>query len=141
MVIDYRALNKLTRKDKYQLHRIDEMLDKLATGKYFTKMDLSSGFYQIRIRKGDEPKTAFQTRYGSFEWTVMPFGLTNAPATFQRTIDMTFSDMIDYTDIYVDDIIVYSESLEDHLVHLRKEIEFVGFIVGRNGIRPVPEQL
>ena len=57
-------------------------------------MDLSSGFNQIRIRKGDEPKTAFQTRYGFFEWTVMPFGLTNAPATFQRTMDMTFSDMI-----------------------------------------------
>ena len=163
MVIDYRALNKLTRKDKYPLPRIDEMLDKLATGKYFTKMDLSSGFHQIRIRKGDEPKTAFQTRYGSFEWTVMPFGLTNAPATFQRTMDMTFSDMIDYTDIYVDDIVVYSESLADHLVHLRKvlqrlrehqlfvklkkcsfaqsEIEFVGFIVGRKGIRPVPVKL
>ena len=93
----------------------------------------------------------------------MPFGLTNAPATFQRTMDMTFSDMIDYTDIYVDDIVVYSESLADHLVHLRKvlqrlrehqlfvklkncsfaqsEIEFVGFIVGRKGIRPVPEKL
>ena len=153
MVIDYRALNKLTRKDKYPLPRIDEMLDKLATGKYFTKIDPSSGFHQIRIRKGDEPKTAFQTRYGSFEWTVMPFGLTNAPATFQRTIDMTFCDMIDYTDIYVDDIVGYSESLEDHLVHLRKvlqrlrehqlfvklkkcsfaqsELELVGFIVGR----------
>ena len=93
----------------------------------------------------------------------MPFGLTNAPATFQRTMEMKFSDMIDYTDIYVDDIVVYSESLEDHLVHLRKvlqrlrehqlfvklkkcsfaqsEIEFVGFIVGRKGIRPVPEKL
>ena len=93
----------------------------------------------------------------------MPFVLTNAPATLQRTMDMTFSDMIDYTDIYVDDIVVYSESLEDHLVHLRKvlqrlrehqlfvklkkcsfaqsEIEFVGFIVGRKGIRPVPEKL
>ena len=78
MVIDYQALNKLTRKDKYPLPRIDEMLDTLATVKYFTKMDLSSGFHQIRIRKGDEPKTAFQTRYGSFEWTVMPFGLTNS---------------------------------------------------------------
>ena len=93
----------------------------------------------------------------------MPFGLTNAPDTFQRTMVMTFSDMIDYTDIYVDDIVVYSETLEDHLVHLRKvlqrsrehqlfvklkkcsfaqsEIEFVGFIVGRKGIRPVPEKL
>ena len=92
----------------------------------------------------------------------MPFGLTNAPATFQRTMDMTFSDMIDYTDIYVDDIVVYSESVEDHLVLLRKvlqrlrehqlfvklkkcsfaqsEIEFVGFIVGRKGIRLVPEK-
>ena len=66
-VIDYRVLNKLTRKDKYPLPRIDEMLDKLSTGKNFTKMDLSSSFHQIRIRKGDEPKTAFQTRYWSFE--------------------------------------------------------------------------
>ena len=99
MVIDYRALNKLTRKDKYPLPRIDEMLDKLAAGKYFTKMDHSSGFHQIRIRQGDEPKTAFQTSYGSLEWTVMSFILTKAPATFQRTIDMTSSDMIDYTDI------------------------------------------
>ena len=65
----------------------------------------------------------FRTRYGSFEWTVMPFGLTNAPATFQRTMDMTFSDMIDYTDIYVDDIVVYSESLADHLIHLRKVLQ------------------
>ena len=88
------------------------MLDKLATGKYFTKMYLSSGFHQIRIRMGDKPKTAFQTRYGSFEWTVMPFGLINAPATFQRTRDMKFCDKIDYTDIYVDDIVVYSESLD-----------------------------
>ena len=80
------------------------MLDKLAIGKYFTKMDLSSGFHQIRIRNGDEPKTAFQTRYGSFEWTVMPFGLTNAQATFQRTMDMTFSDMIDYTDANGDEL-------------------------------------
>ena len=98
MVIDYQALNKLTRKDKYPLARIDEMLYKLATGNYFTKMDISSGFHQIRIRQGDEPKTDFQTRYRSFEWTVMPFGLTNATATFQRTMHMTFSDMIDYTD-------------------------------------------
>ena len=90
MVIDYRALYKLTRKDKYSLPRIDEMLDKLATGRYFTKMDLSSGFHQISIRKGDEPKTAFQTRYGSFEWTDMPFVLTNAPETFQRTMAMPF---------------------------------------------------
>ena len=73
MVIDYRALNKLTRKDKYPLPRIDEMVYKLATGKYFTKMDILSVFHQIRIRNGDEPKTAFQTRYASFEWTVMPF--------------------------------------------------------------------
>ena len=86
-------------------------------------MDLSSGFHQIRIRKGDEPKTVFQTRYGSFEWTVMPFGINNAPANFQRTIYMTLSDMIDYTDMYVDDIVVYSETLEDHLVHLRKVLQ------------------
>ena len=126
-------------------------------------MDLSSGFHQIRVRKGDEHKTAFQTKFGSFEWTVMPFGLTNAPATFQRTMDQAFADMTDFTDIYVDDIVVFSETLEDRIAHLRAvlerlhqdqlfvkrskclfaqpEIEFVGFIVGRGGIRPMPDKL
>ena len=82
MCIDYRALNKITIKNKYMIPLIADLFDQLGKGRYFTKLNLRSGYYQVRIAKGDEPKTACTTRYGSFEFLVVPFGLTNAPATF-----------------------------------------------------------
>ncbi|KAL1982820.1 hypothetical protein VTN96DRAFT_880 [Rasamsonia emersonii] len=114
MCCDYRILNGMTEKDRYPLPLIDVLLDRVRKAKYFVKLDLRDGFHHIRIRKGDEWKTAFKTRYGLFEWLVMPFGLCNAPATFQRYIDQALHGLIDEELIaYLDDILIYGSTLEE----------------------------
>lgn len=119
LCVDYRALNKLTIKNRMVPPRIDELLDRLGNAKYFSKLDLSSGYHQIRIAPSDTEKTAFRTRYGHFEYTVMPFGLCNAPATFQTLMNTLFYDLIDKSVvIYLDDILVFSASMELHIIHL-----------------------
>ncbi len=121
MCVDYRALNKATVKNRYSLPRIDDLFDRLSGAKVFNKIDLRLGYYQIRIVEGDEEKTACRTRYGSYEFLVMPFGLTNAPVTFCTLMNDIFREWLDdFVVVYIDDILIYNSSLEEHAEHLRK---------------------
>jgi hypothetical protein len=105
MCVDYRALNKVIMKNRYPLPRIDDLFDRLSGAKVFSRIDLRSGYYQIRIAQGDEEKTACRTRYGSYEFLVMPFGLTNAPATFCTLMNDIFREWLDdFVVVYIDDI-------------------------------------
>ena len=114
LCVDYRRLNQQTVADKHPTPRTDVTIEKMAGSQYFSKLDLTSGFYQIRIKEEDVPKTAFQTEWWSFQWKVMAFGLSNAPSTFQRAMDMVFDDMRHCTSIYMDDIILYSNTWDNH---------------------------
>jgi predicted aspartyl protease len=122
MVIDYRALNSKTVKDRYPLPLISQLVDKLQKAKYFTKLDLQQGYYQIRMREEDVPKTAFVTPLGSFELLVMPMGQCNSVATFQRLMDTVFPESVfgKFVVVYLDDILVFSETEEEHLAHVEQ---------------------
>jgi hypothetical protein len=122
--IDYRALNSQTVKNRYALPRINELLDRLHDAKIFTKLDLTSRYYQIAITLSDRYKTAFRTRYGHYEFNVMPFGLTNVLAIFQTLMNEIFRDLLDVcVIIYLDDILVYSKDPKDHEQHLRQVLD------------------
>ena len=121
MCIDYRGLNKITEKNNFPLPRIDDLHDRLTHAKFFTKLDLFAGYHQIPIKIGDEYKTAFTSRYGTYEFIVMPFGLTNAPATFQTAMNALFYDWLDkFVIVYLDDILIYSQTLEQHIQHVHQ---------------------
>ena len=120
MCVDYRALNKATIANRYPLPRIDDLLDQLHGAQYFTSLDLQSGYHQIRIIPSDVEKTAFRTPYGLYQFKVLSFGLTNAPATFQRVMNDTFRQELGVSVlVYLDDILVFSKTPEQHLQHLR----------------------
>ncbi|GBG60963.1 hypothetical protein CBR_g18562 [Chara braunii] len=124
LCIDYRGLNRYTVKNNYPMPRADELFDRLAGNRFFTKIDLRSGYHQIRVATEDQPKTAFRSRFGHYEFTVMPFGLTNALATFQTAMNDIFRDILEeYVLVHLDDILVYSRTLEDHLRHLRDVLQ------------------
>ena len=158
LCIDYRALNKVTVRNKYPIPLVQDLFDQLSTARYFTKLDLRSGYYQVRVADEDVAKTTCVTRYGAYEFLVMPFGLTNAPATFCTLMNQVFYDFLDkFVVVYLDDIVIYSSSLEDHLEHLKlvferlrqhqlyvkrekcsfaqESIKFLGHIIERGGIR------
>ncbi|KAE8657632.1 hypothetical protein F3Y22_tig00116984pilonHSYRG00043 [Hibiscus syriacus] len=121
MCIDYRALNKLTVKNKYPILLIADLFDQLGDARWFTKLDLRSGYYQVRIAEEDEPKTACMTRYGSYEYLVMPFGLTNAPATFCTLMNKVLQPFLDrFVVVYLDDIVIYNKTLDEHVEHLKQ---------------------
>ena len=164
MCIDFRALNNITIKNKYPLPRVDDLLDQLSTARYFTKLDLTSGYWQVRIKGNDIPKTAFRTRYGHFEFMAMPFGLTNAPAAFQHLMNSIFQDFLDdFVIVYLDDIMIYSKTYKEHLRHLEKvferlrenklyaklkkcefakqEVQYLGHIVSENSIKPEEDKI
>ena len=126
--VDYRALNAITRGDRYPLPLVRETLRNLAKARWFTKLDVRAAFHRLRIKEGDEWKTAFRTRFGLFEWLVTPFGLAGAPATFQRYINGTLADFLDeFCSAYMDDVLIYSGgSYKDHMRKVRSVVERLG---------------
>ena len=162
--VDYRALNEITRKNRYPLPLIKETLDRLCHAKYFTKIDIMAAFNKIRMKEGEEWKTAFRTRYGLFESLVLPFGLCNGPATFQHFMNDTLREYLDvFCTAYIDDILIYSSTLNEHRSHVMKilqrlrdagiqadiakcefevdEVAYLGLLVGRRGVRMDPAKV
>ena len=124
MCIDYRALNKITVKNRYPLPRMDDLFDRLQGAALFTKIDLTQGYHQIRVAEADVPKTAFRTHYGHFEFLVMPFGLCNAPASFMTLMNSILRPYIDrFVIVFLDDILIYSKTKSEHLMHVRQVLE------------------
>lgn len=161
MCIDYRALNKVTKRNKYPLPRIDDLMDNLAGATCFSALDLSSGYHQFKLVNSDVPKTAFNTHIGKYEWKVLPMGITNAPAVFQAAMHKLFGPYLNrFVCIYLDDVLIFSRSEAEHFEHLRivldllrrvdlrcklrkceffkKELKFLGHIVSAAGIKPDP---
>ncbi len=164
MCVDYRALNKITIKNKYPLPRIDELFDRLRGAKWFSSIDLYSGYHQVRIHPEDVPKTAFRTRYGHYEFCVLPFGLTNAPATFMNLMNDVLRPHLDSSVVvFIDDILIYSKTKEEHDKHVRQvldllrqhklyakrskckmyrqSVEFLGHVVSERGIEMDPSKV
>ncbi|GJQ97296.1 putative reverse transcriptase domain-containing protein [Tanacetum coccineum] len=126
MCIDYRELNKLTVKNRYPLPRIDDLFDQLQGSNVFSKINLRSGYHQLRVRDEDILKTAFRTRYGHYEFQVMPFGLTNAPAVFMDLMNRVCRPYLDkFVIVFINDILIYSKTKEEHDAHLRLSLEFL----------------
>ncbi len=161
--IDFRDLNSRTVRDRYPLPLYQQMFDKLAGASFFSKIDLRSAFYQIRMADGHEHFTSFRCSFGQYEYLVMPFGLTNAPSILQRLMDSIFRTHSDFVIVYMDDLLVFSKSQSDHDIHVKtvletllahslyaktekcfwycRTIEFVGFIVSEKGISPAQDKL
>ena len=157
-------MNAVTVKGKYLVPLIDELLDELVHASWFSKLDLRSGFHQIRLKPGEEFKTAFQTHFGHFEFRVMPFGLTGAPGTFQEAMNTLLAPYLrKFVLVFFDDILIYSRTFEEHLHHIRlvfqllqqaqwkiklskcafaqREISYLGHIISEKGVGTDPEKI
>ncbi|KAJ4792483.1 polyprotein [Rhynchospora pubera] len=164
LCIDYRELNKVTVKNRYPLPRIDDLFDQLQGSSIYSKIDLRSGYHQLRIKPEDVEKTAFRSRYGHYEYLVMPFGLTNAPAAFMDLMNRVFRDCLDnFVVVFIDDILIYSRTSEEHAKHLRvvlnklrehklfgkfskcefwlEEVAFLGHVISRKGLSVDPAKV
>ncbi|XP_050908927.1 uncharacterized protein LOC127122669 [Lathyrus oleraceus] len=164
LCVDYRQLNKVTIKNRYPLPRIDDLMDQLVGACMFSKIDLRSGYHQIRVKPDDIPKTAFRTRYGHYEYTVMPFGVSNAPGVFMEYMNRIFHPYLDqFVVVFIDDILIYSKSEEEHADHLNmvlqvlrdkklyaklskcefwlKEVSFLGHVISSGGIAVDPSKI
>ena len=164
MCIDYRALNAITKKNKYPLPRIDDLMDTLSGAKVFSAMDMTSGYNQFMLSPSDIPKTAFNTHIGKYEWKVLPMGLSNAPAVFQAEMNRAFGPHLNkFVCVYLDDVLIFSKNEEEHLRHLRQvleilqrcnikaklskckfftaELKFLGHIVSGVGMKPDPAKV
>ncbi|KAI0492241.1 hypothetical protein KFK09_026510 [Dendrobium nobile] len=164
MCVDYKDLNKVTIKNKYPLPRIDDLFDQLSGSSVFSKIDLRSGYYQVKVKESDVVKTAFSTRYGHYEFLVMPFGVTNAPAIFMDLMNRVFREFLDqFVIVFIDDILVYSASEDEHARHLSivletlrrhqlyakfskcefwlKSISFLGHVISGEGISVDPQKI
>jgi hypothetical protein len=164
MCVDYRSLNDVTVKNKYLLPCIEDLFDQMRGARVFSKIDLRSGYHQMKIRPSDIPKTAFSTRYGLYEFTVTSFGLTNVPAYFMNLMNKVFMEYLDrFIIVFIDDILIYSKSDSDHEEHLRlvlqklrdnklyakyskcefwiDEVPFLGHIISNGGILVDPPKV
>ncbi|GJU33692.1 putative reverse transcriptase domain-containing protein [Tanacetum coccineum] len=159
-----KELNKLTVKNRYPLPRIDDLFDQLQGSQFFSKIDLRSGYHQLRVHEDDIPKTAFRTHYGHFKFTVIPFGLTNAPTIFMDMMNRVCRPYLDkFVIVFIDDILIYSKTQEEHVEHLRlvlellkkeklyakfskcefwlREVQFLGHVINGNGIHVDPSKI
>ena len=164
LCIDYRQLNKVTIKNRYPLLRIDDLFDQLQGASVFSKIDLRSGYHQLKIKEMDILKTAFRTRYGHYEFLMMPFGLTNAPVIFMDLMNMVFHPYLNqFVIVFIDDTLVYSKNVDEHAKHLRivlqtlrdrelyakfskcefwlNEVVFLGHIISGDGIFVDPKKI
>ncbi|GJP82930.1 hypothetical protein CLOP_g13152 [Closterium sp. NIES-67] len=164
MCVDYRALNKITVKNRYPLPRIEDLFDRLQRAQWFSALDLAQGYHQLRITEEDVPKTAFRTPFGHFQWRVLSLGLTNAPASFQRAMNDVYREAIgQFVLVYLEDILVYCKIEKEHTQHLKwvlgklrkhkfyarlwkchfykHELEYLGHIVGNDGLKVDPKKV